>query len=716
MVLLSLLAATLPLAAAAPVADLGRGVQAFRAGDYRKAAGLLAPLPARLPRSRDHVLYLAAESEFYAGRPERARPLFEQLAAERDSRFAPLAPWRVADCLWSEGRQADAGAAYRKLLASPPAGVDAVVARFRLAELAPPDEAPALFHKIHVEHPAHPLAAEAGLRSGPAEAEPAAAPPAAEPAAPRPPLEPKARLRRAAVLAESKQYPEAIAELEALPPDLPPERQIERDFQLGMAKFSTRHDYAEAAELLLGVAPRLKGDRAPYAAFQGARALARIDRMEEAIAASLRVVERYPGSRWAAEAQFVAGWLEFNRGRYADCLAPLRTTLDRYGRSGFAAGASWYLALAHHFLGHRDEALAALENYARLTGADADAARRASYWRARFLAAKGNMSAAKAQWRDLVRREPLSYYGMLARARLRAAGVVVGVELPKPPPAPPVPPRKVASDPALLRADELDRAGLTVEAGVDLQRSEDELESRLGRDQALTVLLGRYPRYQAYRRAYQLASVRGATALESKPVGSARAVWEAVFPRAYLADVERSARAANAPSLFVYSIMQKESGFGPQVVSPADARGLLQLLPGRGAELAAKLAGKRKAPFFAEELFRPEVNIRLGAVLLGSLLKKFRGQAFLAAAAYNGGVAPMTRWLDKHGKRPLDEFVELVGFKESREYIKRVSAIYAKYSYLYTGKPYELPLKINRAYLKEKIFSGPAPEQVTDPD
>jgi tetratricopeptide (TPR) repeat protein len=130
------------------------------------------------------------------------------------------------------------------------------------------------------------------------------------------------------------------------------------------------------------VAPRLKGDRAPYAAFQGARALARIDRMDEAIAASLRVVERYPGSRWAAEAQFVAGWLEFNRGRYADCLAPLRTTLDRDGRSGFAAGAAWYLALAHHFLGHRDEALTALETYARLSGADPDSARRASYWRA----------------------------------------------------------------------------------------------------------------------------------------------------------------------------------------------------------------------------------------------------------------------------------------------------------------------------------------------
>jgi tetratricopeptide (TPR) repeat protein len=120
MVLLSLLVATLPLAAAAPIAQLSAGHQAYRAGQYQKAARLLAGLPAKLPRTRDYALYFAAESEFYAGRLARARALFDQLADERDSRFAALAPWRVADCLWAEGRKAEAAAAYRKLLADYP--------------------------------------------------------------------------------------------------------------------------------------------------------------------------------------------------------------------------------------------------------------------------------------------------------------------------------------------------------------------------------------------------------------------------------------------------------------------------------------------------------------------------------------------------------------------------------------------------------------------
>jgi soluble lytic murein transglycosylase len=700
------LATTLPLAAAATpravTATLSQGHQAFQAGDYRKAARLLDGLAARSPRTRDHVLYLAAESAFYAGQVARARSLFAQLGGDRDSRFAPVAAWRTADCLWAEGRRDEAATVYRKLLAGTvPPGVDRVVARFRLAELATATtEADALFHQIHVEHPAHPLSAEAARRvRGPVPADNPA--PAAAPAAP----DARARLRRASLLADKKLLAEAQAELLAIT-DTTPEIQIERDLQLGMVKFRTRREYPAAAALLLAVAPRLTGDRAPFAAFHGARALLRAGRDEEAVAAKLKVVERYPGSRWAVEAQFVAGWIEFNRGRYRECIPLLRTTLEKNGRSRFARDAAWYLALANHFLDRPDDALAALADYARLSGRDADAARRAAYWRGRFLAAKGNKRDAHETWQELLRREPLSYYGLLARARLQKAGVKAGVDLPRGERGLPPPSRKAQNDPAVVRADELARAGLAADAGPDLQRREDELDGRVGRDQALAVLLDRYRRYGSYRRACQLAESRGGATLQAAPVKTTRAVWEAAHPRAYQDLVERHAKKAGAPPLFVYSIMYKESGFAPHVTSPADARGLLQLLPELGAELSART----RTRFFADDLYRPEVNVRLGAMRLGELARMFRGQLFLVAGAYNGGIRAVTRWLDRHGTRPLDEFVELVGFKESREYIKRVSAIHARYQYLYTGKPPALPLTVNPRYLKEKARpAAPAP-------
>src|SRR4051812_40408257 len=100
------------LVAAAPAGpgtvELARGAKAFWAGDYAEAAHALESLAPRLPRNADYAAYLAAESVFFAGSPARARPLYEALARQRGSRFAALAPWRAADCLWAEGKRADA--------------------------------------------------------------------------------------------------------------------------------------------------------------------------------------------------------------------------------------------------------------------------------------------------------------------------------------------------------------------------------------------------------------------------------------------------------------------------------------------------------------------------------------------------------------------------------------------------------------------------------
>jgi soluble lytic murein transglycosylase len=167
--------------------------------------------------------------------------------------------------------------------------------------------------------------------------------------------------------------------------------------------------------------------------------------------------------------------------------------------------------------------------------------------------------------------------------------------------------------------------------------------------------------------------------------------WEAAYPRAYRALVERYGPAAGSPDLFLYAIMRKESGFDPDVVSYADARGLLQLIPAVGADVAAA-AG---APFFADELYDVETNIRIGAAHIGGLVKAFGGQLLLAAGAYNGGSRPMQRWLAQHGRRPTDEFVELVTYEQTREYMKRVVGIYARYLYLYSGQVYALPLTVN---------------------
>jgi soluble lytic murein transglycosylase len=141
--------------------------------------------------------------------------------------------------------------------------------------------------------------------------------------------------------------------------------------------------------------------------------------------------------------------------------------------------------------------------------------------------------------------------------------------------------------------------------------------------------------------------------------------------------------------------MLKESAYSPVDVSYADARGLLQMLPATSARVAAGIG----EGFSDEQLYLPEVNVRLGAAYIGSLARKFGGVP-VAAGSFNAGPRAMVRWCDQNGRLPLDEFVELVTYEQTREYIKRVAQIYSRYKYLYRSEAWEPSLETTCRYDK----------------
>jgi soluble lytic murein transglycosylase len=697
-----------------PVSELGRGFAAYRAGEYHEAARLLRGALDKGLRNPDWAAFLLGESAFYDGDYPAARAAFERAARTGGGRPAEMAPFRLADCLWMEGDHAAAAKAYARLSRkSTPALADAALGRFRIAEeLAERDPAAAarLFLAIAREFPAHPLADAALRRAAPPAAQAAQSPAPAPPSQASPKAVPDApgaeapptgdltaddRLRRAESLSKDRHWDEALAELGRLPAALPPDLVAERDYQIGMTKFHMRRDYAKAGELLLSAVPRLSGEKAASAAFHGARALSRADRDDEAIVGYRKVIAQFPRSRFAAEAQYLSGWLDYNRGRFRESLPALQATLDHFGSSAFADDAAWCLAFAHYLLGDATLAAAALERYARLpaTGVTSDERTdQIAYWRARMRDKLGQKNEALDGYQKLARRAPLSFYGLLARARLKEAGQGEPIELSGRKMAV-VAPARPERDPVVARADELIRAGMDAEAGAEIERSEKEILKRAGGDQASAWLLGLYRRASDFHRAYHFADAHGAAALAADPHADegVRAFWEAAFPRAYAPLVEAYGPPAGNPDLYLYAIMRKESGFDPHDVSYADARGLLQMIPPTSARVAAT-AGD---PFFADQLYDPAVNIRLGALYIGSLFKKFGGEVPLAAGAYNAGPRAMGRWCQQHAGHPTDEFVELIAFAQTREYAKRVTSLYAKYRYLYGPTPFEIPLSLD---------------------
>jgi soluble lytic murein transglycosylase len=701
-------------AAGTPARRLGEAWRAFEGQAFERAHELARGIDRGRLINDDYALYVLAQSAFFLGRHEEALAHFRDLAGASGSRFRDLARWRVADCLWHLGEMRAAGAAYAKLVDQAeeqrqPDG-DLGLARYRMAEiLARQGKKPKAIGALREflrRHPEHPLAETATGRLRALGGERAARLTAAD------------RIARAQVLTAERRWNSSYAELAAIDDATTAELRRERDFWTAMTLFKMRRRYEDAGRILTSIYDEL-GSRAAMALFHGARALSRADRDHEAIKWYQRLVAEFPRTPWAAEAQFLSGWLSFNLGEYQVAIPHLEATVARYGRSEWGDQARWFLGFSHFLLGQHERALPHFAVLARQR--DRLAGGQGRYWHARALQELGRADEAAEGYRALITEYPFSWYALLARSRLEARGIEVD-PFGRPPPGkasagrgPGQPGGRgvpeladldaaqdpaLAADPVIRAADELLAAELPVEAGVELRRGEQELLGRHSRSRAMAVLLDRYRRAGNYNRPWMLAVVHGGDrALDVEPEGRARLWWEHAYPLAYRPLVEQWRHVGDSPPYYLYAIMRKESGYDPHIVSYADARGLLQMIPPTTRRVARVLG----IPYTEDMLYEPELNIRLGSWYIGRLYHKFKGQVPLAAGSYNSGPRPVMRWVSQHGHRPIDELVELVSYTQTRGYMKKVTEVYARYLYLYEGSVYEQPLAVDAAYVKDEL-------------
>ncbi len=696
-----------------------KGVQAFQAGDYalaHKTLGVLADKGALSGlRISDYVLFVLGESEALlgdelgeaAGRRLWQNAVLHLGAVEKtaSSALSLLARVRGADCLLKlapDGRNdGPAAASYRAALSTGRSDVDAAALRFRLAEIAAragkKSEARDLFRRLYIDFPLHPLAEPALSRFLESDATAK--------------LDPSEHIARAKNLLASRRFADALFELGKVPKDLPANVRDEVEYLLGTSMYRMRRNYAIAAEKLLAVAPRKKGEEQAEAMFHGARALSRAEQDDAAIAGYRAVVKAHPGSRYAAEASFLIGWLDWNRGRYPEAISSLAETVKRFsGR--YADDARWYIGLSHYFL---KEDSAALSDFEQLSHRSGMLGQKGSYFAGLAELRLGHKEAAQNRWRKLNETHPLTYYSMLSRIRLRELGIQVGPfgdvtqtqdGLPQwlDSAAPTSKTEKADAESQRLQADarlrpieELIAVGLLAEAGQELRRIESDLMKEYGAARTLPLLVQLYNRAQQFRRPHLLADSYGAVALHRDPhrVVAARPFWEAKYPLAYREFIEKYAPTGENPMRYLYAIMQKESAYNPYDVSFADAIGLLQMIPPTSRKVARHIG----RPYTDDVLYDPEGNIQFGAWYIGRLLKKFKGQVALGAGSFNAGPAAMVRWLGRSGDRPLDEFIELCPYSETREYMKKLLDIYAHYVFLWDKEDYLPSLNVDKAYL-----------------
>jgi soluble lytic murein transglycosylase len=145
-----------------------------------------------------------------------------------------------------------------------------------------------------------------------------------------------------------------------------------------------------------------------------------------------------------------------------------------------------------------------------------------------------------------------------------------------------------------------------------------------------------------------------------------------------------AARQNGFDPLFLYAVIRQESLFEGFVRSAAGARGLMQIIPSTGAEIAKNQGWP--ADFTPDHLYRPMVSITLGTNYLMQNRNRLNGNLFAALAAYNAGAASEEAWLSLSGNDP-DLFLEVIRFGETSNYIRSIYEGYYMYKLLYGFVP-----------------------------
>lgn len=266
------------------------------------------------------------------------------------------------------------------------------------------------------------------------------------------------------------------------------------------------------------------------------------------------------------------------------------------------------------------------------------------YWLAYAHTQIGNHDRAEALWADLAKKR--NYYGFLSSARLNKA---VSMQY-QPAVIDPKEQKKVGESPGFKRAKalyELDRF-------LSARREWNSLMKGSTKSEKLAAAS------LANEMGWHDSVIRVMSQLGAFNILDYR------FPTPFESQFEQYSKRNKIDKTWAYAISRRESSFASDAKSSAGAIGLMQLLPSTARYV-------NKGSVTRTQLKKPKTNIRLGTEYLKYLKKKSRGNEVIATASYNAGYHNVKKWLPKDAI-DFDIWVEMIPFRETRDYVKNVYA------------------------------------------
>lgn len=156
-------------------------------------------------------------------------------------------------------------------------------------------------------------------------------------------------------------------------------------------------------------------------------------------------------------------------------------------------------------------------------------------------------------------------------------------------------------------------------------------------------------------------------------------VMKKIYPLKYSQYVEKYAEEYKIDKYMVYAIIKAESNFNEKAKSSSNAIGLMQIMETTAIETANKMS----LNVTEEDLFDPELNIKIGLKYFADLLKNYDNNYALAIIAYNAGIGNVDKWIADGIIQKDAKDLENVPFRETNNYVRKILRDYQIYKELY---------------------------------
>jgi len=402
----------------------------------------------------------------------------------------------------------------------------------------------------------------------------------------------------------------------------------------------------------------------------------------------------------AAEFLYDAGRIEELTGDLVDAAAIWKKVFNEYPTTSYGSLSLFRSGICQVRLGSYDQALSTF-SILRDASQSLGELSKALFWIGKVYTYQGNSEAAQAAWSESANADPTGYYSERARDLLQNR-------------TPFTPPQDydigfdvmtekdlaqswiretftipqetnldslglLAEDPRVISGTELWELGLYSEARMEFEALRNEVSF----DAISSYRLANYlVDLGLYRPAiFASRAVLDAAGLDDAGTMNAPVYFNYIRFGTYYSDlVIPAGQEYGFHPLLIFSVIRQESLFEGFVKSTAGARGLMQIIPSTGAERADEEGWP--PDYSDEDLYRPQVSIKLGTAYLAFLWNYFDGDIYATLASYNAGPGNAAIWLEE-AKGDTDLFLEIIRFNETQTYIKNISEIFAIYRRIY---------------------------------